>query len=67
MPLNVLRPTERELEDMARAETDPALYPSFKPICRGPIFAILALAFAGIMALVALPTRALRFWLRGSA
>jgi len=51
---------------MARAETDPSLYPKFEPICRGPIFAVLVLALAGFATLATLPVRILRLWYRRS-
>ena len=64
MILEALRATEKELEDLARAETDPAQYARFEPICRGPVFALLVLAFAGLMALTVLPQRVIRYWFR---
>jgi hypothetical protein len=67
MLLRALRPTEKELEAMARAETDPTRYAQFEPICRGPIFAILVLALAGFITLATLPIRMVRLWFRRSA
>ena len=49
--LERLVPTERELRELALAETDPARARRFAPIARGPVFAVLALAAVGLAAL----------------
>ncbi len=61
MILEALRATEKEVEDLARAETDPAQYARFEPICRGPVFAVFVLVFAGLTALPVLPLRVIRY------
>jgi hypothetical protein len=58
--LSRLKPSDREVRELALRETDPAQARRFAPIARGPVFALAALA--GV-ALAALPFCALR-WLR---
>lgn len=56
-----LRPTDREIIELARRETDPREVDCFEPICRGPFFALIAIP---LIALAALPSCLLRL-LRG--
>lgn len=58
--LERLRPTHREIRELALRETDPAQAHRFEPIVRGPFFALLALAAIGIAALPSLVWRLLR-------
>jgi len=53
-----LRPTEREVYELAIRETNPRLYSQFTPITRGFAFAVLALAALGVFAVLCTP-----FWL----
>jgi len=53
-----LRPTEREVYELAIRETDPRLYSQFTPIARGFPFAVLALLGLGLFAIICTP-----FWL----
>ena len=56
--LSRLRPTEREVYELASRETDPRLYAHFTPITHGFLFAILAILVLGLIAIVCTP-----FWL----
>lgn len=58
--LSRLRPTEREVYELASRETDPSLYSHFTPIARGFLFAILAILCLGLLAVVCTPLRLLR-------
>lgn len=55
--LQRLRPTERDVFDLARRETDPRLLKHFEPIARGPAFAVAALVALGIVAACTVPFR----------
>jgi hypothetical protein len=57
-----LRPTDREIVELARRETDAREAARFEPICRGPLFALVAIP---LLVLAALPACLLRL-LRGS-
>jgi hypothetical protein len=52
-----LKPTDREIRDLARRETDPREAARFAPICRGPLFALVAIP---LVVLAALPSCLLR-------
>jgi hypothetical protein len=56
-----LKPTDREILDLARRESDSRAAAEFEPICRGPLFALLAIP---VIALAAAPACAWRL-LRG--
>ena len=58
--LERLKPTHREIRELALRETDPAQADRFAPICRGPVFAVLALGVIGLAALPSLLWRLLR-------
>jgi hypothetical protein len=58
--LSRLRPTEKEVHELARRETDPRLYAQFTAIARGPVVAVLALLGLGLVAIVCTPF----WWLR---
>jgi hypothetical protein len=49
--LERLKPSDREIRELALRETDPRQADRFAPIARGPLFALLALAAVGIAAL----------------
>jgi len=52
-----LKPTDREILELARRETDLREADRFEPICRGPLFALIAIP---LVALAALPACLLR-------
>jgi hypothetical protein len=52
-----LKPTDREILELARRETDLRQAGRFQPICRGPLFALIAIP---LVALAALPACLLR-------
>jgi hypothetical protein len=58
--LSRLRPSDRELRELALRETDPAQAECFAPIARGPVFALAALAGVALAALPACALRLLR-------
>lgn len=58
--LERLKPTDREIRELALRETDPAQAASFQPIARGLLFALLGLAAVGLAALPSLLLRLLR-------
>lgn len=63
--LERLRPTPREIEQLALRETDPARCAEFEPITSGPLAALALLAFVGFAALLVTPFRlAARFFRR---
>jgi len=66
MPLDAFRPDHEELKKLALAETDPAQYARFAPICKGPLFAVLVLVYAGVIAVPSLVVRGIKGLLRGS-
>jgi hypothetical protein len=66
MPLDAFRPDQEELKNLALAETDPAQHARFEPICKGPVFAILILACAGMIAVPSLVVRGIKVLFRGS-
>ena len=51
--LQRVKPTDREIRELALRETDASQAHRFEPIARGPVFALLALA---CIALAALPS-----------
>lgn len=58
--LERLKPTDREIRELALRETDPSQAQRFAPIERGPVFALLGLAGIGLAALPSLLWRLLR-------
>jgi hypothetical protein len=46
-----LKPTPQEIRALAEREADPRYYPQFQPIARGPVVAILLLAWVGLSAI----------------
>ena len=58
--LERLKPTDREIRELALRETDPAQAERFAPIAAGPVLALLGLALVGLAALPALLLRLLR-------
>jgi hypothetical protein len=54
-----LKPTDREIRELALRETDASEAHRFEPITRGPVFALLALACLGLAALPSLLWRSL--------
>ena len=57
--LERLKPTDREIRELALRETDACQAHRFEPIARGPVFALLALACIGLAALPSLLWRLL--------
>jgi hypothetical protein len=61
MPADFLKPSEREIRELAMRETDPAHLQEFQPIAKGPVIAVLILIRVGLalipMALFRLLTR----------
>jgi hypothetical protein len=55
-----LKPTDREILALARRETDPREVDGFAPICRGRLFAVIALAAVGLAALPVCIARGVR-------
>ena len=55
-----LRPTDREIRELALRETDPTRAARFEPIVRGPAWAVLGLLGVGLAALPALLVRLAR-------
>lgn len=55
-----LKPSPSEIRRLALCETDPQLYSKFKPITRGPVFAVLMLFLIGVAAIFMVPLRLLR-------
>ena len=58
--LQLLRPTEAEILDYARQETDWQSAARFQPLARGPLVGIAVLAAVGLAAALTLPVRLLR-------
>ena len=58
--LQFLRPTEAEILDYARQETDWQSAARFQPLARGPLVGIAVLAAVGVAAALTLPVRLLR-------
>jgi hypothetical protein len=55
-----LKPSDREILALAMRETDPREAHRFEPICRGPLFAVIAIASIGLLAIPSLLVRAAR-------
>jgi len=55
-----LKPSDREILALALRETDPREAHDFEPICRGPLFAVLAIPAIVLLAVPSLVVRALR-------
>jgi len=62
-----LKPTDREILALAERETDPAQVSRFAPICRGPLFALMAIPLVVLAALPSCLYRLCRGWLRSDA
>ena len=60
MLLERLKPTHREIRELALRETDASQADRFAPISRGPVFAVLALGAIGLAALPSLVWRLIR-------
>ena len=58
---NALKPTDREIVALAKAETTPELAHRFEPICHGPVFAVAAVALVGLAAIPSMLWRLARF------
>ena len=61
MDLSFLKPTDPEIRRLAIEETDHTRSSGFAPFEKGPLFAVLVLAFVGIAAVPAQIWRGLRF------
>jgi hypothetical protein len=59
-----LKPSDREILALALRETDPREARRFDPICRGPLFAMIAIPAVVALAIPSCVVRALRGWLR---
>lgn len=57
-----LKPSDREILALAVRETDPREAHRFEPICRGPLFAVLAIPAIVLLAIPSLVVRTLRGW-----
>jgi len=57
MNLGALKPRDEEVLALAEKESRPDLASAFRPICRGPVFAVVAIALVG---LASIPAMALR-------
>jgi hypothetical protein len=62
-----LRPTDREILDLALRETDPGQASRFESISRGPLFALVAIPLIVLVAIPSSLLRLLRGWLRSDA
>ena len=51
MELDFLKPSDREIRELAEREASPAAAGEFGPICRGPVVAVLLIAWAGLASL----------------
>jgi len=51
--VDLIRPSQAEIEDLAARETQLATLSGFSPICRGPVFAVAVLVFIGLAAMPA--------------
>lgn len=51
MDLDFLKPTDEEIRELADREVTPAHIAEFEPICRGPLVAVLLIAWAGVASL----------------
>jgi hypothetical protein len=58
-----LKPSEHEVIALALRETDAREAHRFEPICRGPLFAVVAIPAIVLLAIPSLVARALRGWL----
>jgi hypothetical protein len=62
-----LGPTDREILELARRETDVREADRFEPICRGPLFALIAIPLLVLAALPACLLRLVRgLWARAA-
>lgn len=59
-----LKPRDGEVIALAEREADPRVSAQFEPICRGPWFAVLALAVIGLLSLPGMGWRVIRFLFR---
>lgn len=64
--VSALKPRDREVLALAEREADPRSAARFEPICRGPWFAVAALAVVGLVSLPGMAWRLARA-LAGSA
>jgi hypothetical protein len=55
--LDLLRPTPREVVNLARREADPRYVADFEPLHLGPVLSLLVLAGIGIAGAIAAPFR----------
>jgi hypothetical protein len=61
----LLKPSPAQMQRFALRETDPDHAARFEPIARGPMVALLLLAWVGVAAIVAVPVDLLARVLRG--
>lgn len=62
-----LKPRDREVLALAEREADPRRAAQFEPICRGPWFAIIALAVVGLLSIPGMAWRLGRALVRSVA
>ena len=62
-----LKPRDEEVLALAEREADPGLFAHFEPICRGPWFAVLALAIVGLLSLPGMAWRLGAYLLKSEA
>ena len=55
-----LKPTDHEILELAQRETDAREADRFQPICRGPLFALIAIPLVAVAALPSCLLRLLR-------
>ena len=60
MLADLLKPSDREIRDLALRETDPERVHEFQPIVRGPIVAVLILMLISVAAVPMTVVRVLR-------
>lgn len=62
-----LKPRDAEVLALAEREADPRLSAQFEPICRGPWFAVAALAVVGLLSVPGMVWRLVRALLGSEA
>ena len=63
--MSLLKPTNDEIEALARAETRPASYPRFRPLSWGLVGTVLALGLVGLISVPWVLGRIFLRWLTG--
>jgi predicted membrane-bound mannosyltransferase len=55
-----LKPRDEEVLALAEKESTPDLAGAFRPICRGPVFAVVALAVVGVVSIPGMVLRLIK-------